>query len=184
MKRWKNWKERREIRLEQNEQDRDYLDYLTTHIANVKKAFHILREFLPLKEEVACVVEAMVSKHDSSKYDPQEYYAYRDYFYGDKEKAKDKFDLAWLHHQHNNPHHHQYWLLKQDDGTFKALDMPEEYIIEMICDWWAFSIKTGDYCEILNWYDKNRELMILSGKTRARVESILNSIKEKYGANE
>ena len=59
------------------------------------------------------------------------------------------------------------------------LDMPDEYIIEMICDWWAFSWAAGDLTTIFKWYDEHQEYMKLSVITRQKVENILHQIKTK-----
>lgn len=88
---------------------------------------------------------------------------------------------AWLHHIHENPHHWQYWVLVNDDpeeGAI-ALDIPYKYVIEMICDWWSFSWKTGNLYEIFDWYDAHKNHMILSEYTRELVEEILEKIKVK-----
>jgi hypothetical protein len=72
-------------------------------------------------------------------------------------------------------------VLIEDDGyeKFKALEMPYNYIIEMICDWWSFSWKKGDLTEIFEWYDKHRDRMKLGRNTRRTVEDILAEIKLK-----
>lgn len=57
--------------------------------------------------------------------------------------------------------------------------MPYDYIIEMICDWWAFSWANGNLNEIFKWYDEHSQYMKLAPKTRKTVEDILNSIKDK-----
>ena len=57
--------------------------------------------------------------------------------------------------------------------------MTDDYIIEMICDWWAFSWKKGELYEIFSWYDKHKDYMKLSPKTRKKVEDILDIIREK-----
>ena len=51
--------------------------------------------------------------------------------------------------------------------------MPLEYVIEMICDWWSFSFKTGNLYEIFDWYK-----MILHEKTKKFVEETLDKIKK------
>lgn len=161
-----------------------YFDYISEHIKNVQKGFDLLVEKCPQVFEKQSSnfmkqLRIQMINHDLSKYTVAEFDAYCNYFYGEEktEVIKNNFDLAWLHHQHNNPHHHQYWLLKQDDGQFKALKMPLNYIIEMVCDWWAFSIKKGDLQEIQNWYLNNKDKMILENETRQTVETILNFIK-------
>ena len=59
------------------------------------------------------------------------------------------------------------------------LDMPYNYIIEMICDWWAFSWNKGNLYEIFSWYDAHKAYMKLSDNTRKTVEDILGKIKDK-----
>ena len=113
----------------------------------------------------------------------EEYTAYDEYFYGKTKtpEIKKNFNLAWLHHIHNNPHHWQHWVLINDDPGegMIMLDMPHNYIIEMICDWWAFSWAKGNLYEIFNWYDAHKDYMKLSDKTRETVEDILEKIKTK-----
>lgn len=64
--------------------------------------------------------------------------------------------------------------------------MPVNYILEMICDWWAFSWTKGNLFEIFNWYDEHKKHMKLASNTRKQVEDILRQIKEKLesGVNE
>ena len=57
--------------------------------------------------------------------------------------------------------------------------MPMEYIIEMICDWWSFSWKTGDLFEIFKWYEEHKDHIKLSVRTRNIVENILENIQYK-----
>lgn len=156
----------------------EYDAYLNQHIANVNRAYDWIRVNIG-----GCFNLSYFSNHDESKYGREEYNAYDDYFYGDEKtkEVKDKFNYAWLHHIHNNPHHWQYWVLVNDDpeeGTI-ALDIPYRYVIEMICDWWSFSWTKGDLYEIFKWYDDHKARMILSKNTRELVEEILGQIKEK-----
>lgn len=124
--------------------------------------------------------------HDASKKSQEEYKAYDNYFYTDERTPEilQAFDYAWLHHIHNNPHHWQYWILKEDEGFFKALDMPDIYILEMLADWWSFSWKNymsshdkKDLYEIFSWYDAHTDKMILHDNTKKKVEDILNLIR-------
>lgn len=159
----------------------EYDNYLQEHIENVQKGFEWLNEhlsiLLPQNHSYA-----NITHHDDSKRDREEYNAYDAYFYGGNRSSQvmSNFDYAWLHHIHHNPHHWQYWVLINDDseeGT-KALDIPYPYIIEMICDWWSFSWKTGNLHGIFDWYEDHKDHMILSTKTRVIVESILDKMKE------
>ena len=49
----------------------------------------------------------------------------------------------------------------------------------MICDWWAFSWKSGNLYSIFDWYDNHKSKIILSKRTRNKVESILTQIRKK-----
>lgn len=91
------------------------------------------------------------------------------------------FNRAWLMHIHRNPHHWQYWVLINDEpkeGTI-LIEMPYPYIIEMICDWWAFSWIKGDLSEIFAWYKDHADYIKLHNNTRSIVEEILEMIRTK-----
>ena len=155
---------------------REYDDYIIDHVSNVKEAYFWLKERKIISEELF----DQISIHDLSKYTDFEYNAYDAYFYGRKtKKVQEDFDYAWLHHIHTNPHHWQHWVLINDeDGTY-ALEMPENYVIEMISDWWAFSHKKGNLYEIFDWYKSKKKNMILHENTRKLVEEILDKIKKE-----
>ena len=61
--------------------------------------------------------------------------------------------------------------------------MPYHYILEMICDWWAFSWSKGDLTEIFSWYDSHKKYIKLHNNTRSIVEEILGLIKDKLEEN-
>ena len=164
----------------------EYNNYLEEHISNVKKGFDWLSENLPdiiWKGPGLDTAYGNIVDHDKSKYDEEEYPAYDRYFYGGNKsfQVMQDFNKAWLHHIHKNPHHWQHWVLINDDekdGTV-AIAMPYCYIIEMVCDWWSFSWKTGKLEEIFNWYEQHKDRMILEEQTRKTVENILEKIREK-----
>lgn len=156
----------------------DYYDYLIAHKDNVIKAAEWLRQNLGID-----IPGSDLWRHDDSKYTNDEFDAYDAYFYGGEQTkaVKEDFNRAWLHHIHNNPHHWQYWVLINDDpkeGTI-ALDIPYRYAVEMICDWWSFSWKTGNLYEIFDWYNDHKKHMVLSDHTREFVEETLDTIKKK-----
>ena len=162
---------------------KEYDEYLKEHCANVRKGFYWIRKSLPevLIDIPGVDYESMILLHDYTKYNNDEYYAYDEYFYGKKKKdSEKKMRYAFQNHIHQNPHHWQHWVHLTDDGrpSIIALDMPYEYIIEMICDWWSFSWKTGDLFEIFDWYKKNKKNMKLSKRTRDTVEDILDKLEK------
>ena len=152
----------------------EYSNYIVNHVENVKKAYNWLKDHKIISEELA----SQIDSHDLSKYSTEEYEAYDNYFYSKQtEKVKTDFNYAWLHHIHNNPHHWQHWvLINDDDGTY-ALEMPKEYVIEMLSDWWAFSHESGNLYEIFDWYKEHTKNMILHKNTKKLVEDILDKIK-------
>ena len=75
----------------------------------------------------------------------------------------------------------QYWVLINDEpkeGTI-LIEMPYPYIIEMICDWWAFSWIKGDLSEMFAWYKDHADYIKLHNNTRSIVEEILEMIRTK-----
>ena len=161
----------------------EYDLYLKKHKEGVRKAAEWLREHLPEYFEQAKNVEWLTNfNHDYSKTQPDEYEAYDRYFYGNNRsyQVQQDFNMAWLLHIHRNPHHWQYWVLLEDDNKNGpiALDMPMEYILEMICDWWSFSWSKGELQEIFKWYADHRYIIIFSEKTRKTVEEILKKMSQ------
>ena len=169
---------------------KEYRNYLNEHIGNVRKAFDWLKkniattERIPLTEYDWRQAERHIKYHDDTKWTPSEWNAYDVYFYGGNRSAKvvEDFNYAWLHHIHHQPHHWQHWILFEDDPEYRVpyrtLEIPKEYVIEMICDWWSFSWTKGDLTEIFSWYDDHKKTMILHPKTRKLVEDIISKIGE------
>ena len=128
--------------------------------------------------------------HDISKFRWFPFKTYANYFYGEREPEGDSetgyskpittidkdFDMAWLLHQKINPHHWQFWILLEDDGGIKMIDMPKKYWKEMICDWYGASIATGksnfsNYrSNTKRWYIAHRDIIKLSDQTRKEVD--------------
>ena len=163
---------------------REYDNYLTEHKGNVARGFHWIQEHLPelIPAEDGIDYEHQICfAHDKSKNESDEYDAYDAYFYGRNRSFQvvQDFNYAWLNHIHRNPHHWQHWILLNDEPNEGEiiLDIPYHYILEMICDWWAFSWAKGDLTEIFNWYDQHKSYMKLSEKTRKTVEDILWKIR-------
>jgi hypothetical protein len=141
--------------------------------------------------------------HDLSKFRPDEWRPYAEYFYGlnggswyvapdtllldnfdpeqpykevpNEQKAgrEDAFNLAWLKHLHRNPHHWQHYILRNDSGTTEVLAMPYHYMLEMIADWKGAGRAIHGKNETREWYLANCEKMMLHPVTRKYVEDIL-----------
>ena len=128
--------------------------YFYIHRSNMKKYWknlkHIFRHKWYVLEE--CCKHEIVWQgivHDLSKFSWIEFRAYADNFFGDKKRTD--FDYAWLHHQHKNKHHWNYWVVDQKKKT--ALPMPDKYLVEMFCDWKAMSRQFDN--DIDGWFEKN-----------------------------
>ena len=171
-----------------------YDQYLARHKLNVKKGFDYIKENLPHLVDVplnGVDYEWQIGMaHDQSKSEQDEYNAYDAYFYGGNRSfaVVQAFNKAWLFHIHRNPHHWQYWVLLHDepDEPEESIEMPYNYILEMICDWWAFSWANENLYEIFAWYDDHKENIKLHPNTRQTVEFVLGEIKkelEQEGAN-
>lgn len=170
----------------------EYDLYLQKHKENVYEGFKWMQENIPevLREDKYISGEQPLDldwqlrfAHDQSKTTPEEYKAYDAYFYGGNRSYEvvQNFNQAWNLHIHRNPHHWQYWVLINDDpgeGTI-TLEMPHNYIVEMICDWWSFSWSQDKLEEIFNWYHEHKDYIMLHPKTRKEVEYILKTMAEK-----
>jgi len=161
-----------------------YDQYLVNHKTNVKKGFDWIQANLPELVKKGFDFEWQIGlNHDQSKTKQDEYDAYDAYFYGGNRSFSvvQEFKKAWLLHIHRNPHHWQYWILINDDPEEGEvlIEMPYDYILEMICDWWAFSWDKENLNEIFAWYEEHKNYIKLHPNTRNTVEFILNQIKTK-----
>jgi hypothetical protein len=130
--------------------------------------------------------------HDMSKFLPSEWFPYVNFFYSDKPAAQvgkdgyykpaetgDKaFDLAWLLHQRRNRHHWQWWLLLGDEDALKVLEMPEEYVREMVADWKGAGKAQGKP-DTKAWYKTHASRIRLHPNTVELVENLLDVKRPK-----
>ena len=160
-----------------------YEEYLIKHRQGVVDVYHNVIEPILRDEGVESAIldkiEELIYDHDASKFSDAEWDAYRDYFY-DKEnhpRSSEAFNHAWKHHQNHNPHHWNYWVLINDvdEPQVQALDMPFEYVIEMLCDWQSAGNHYGNTA--YDWYNKNGNRMILSDNTRKIIEKYIGYLK-------
>lgn len=117
--------------------------------------------------------------HDWSKFRPSEWFPYARCFYkSNGEKQYDEtpeFNYAWLHHQKRNKHHWQYWLITWDRGNTEALEIPSQYVLEMVADWAGAGRAITGRWEVLHWYHEQEQFIQLHPKTRLLVEFMLES---------
>lgn len=151
----------------------EYKRYIKSHKDTVSLVWEELKKEVYLNPETKEKINRLISKHDMSKYSEEEFEGYRQFFYPEpgEEKNKELFDISWNHHNKRNPHHWEYWLLHKKDG-YRALEIPVEYVIEMLCDWTSMSVKFGNIPS--SWYEENKERIVLEEKTQRRVEELLS----------
>lgn len=85
------------------------------------------------------------------------------------------YDRAWLHHQHVNAHHWQHWLLRMDDGPTVALEMPAPLVLEMVADWMGAGRAITGRWDVREWYERNREIIVLHAETRRLVDALVEA---------
>lgn len=146
--------------------------FLTKHAQYASYVFR--HKWFVFREAVNLDVPFLGFVHDWSKFLPNEWITYTENFYGDgaEEVNKKSFDVAWLKHIHRQPHHWQHWILYEDSGAVKFLDMPEKYIREMVADWKG-SGKAQGHDNLQEWFDKNRDHILLSPKTKMTLYILL-----------
>lgn len=177
-----------------------YNEYIDRHKNAVEAAFLWLRAsvwdevvyILPDPVVSELYMQTIIEEHDLSKYEPNEYEPYDNFFYGERtQEICDAFDKAWLDHIHVNPHHWQYWVLIKDEGGLSPLEMRDEYILEMICDWWSFSwnryldSSPADFSllyGVFDWYEEHKERQMMAPNTRDKVERLLGVIRRALDA--
>lgn len=121
--------------------------------------------------------------HDLSKFLPSEFFPYAHYFYSlilsksepgyfQSENVKNvQFKRAWLLHQKRNPHHWQWWVLRNDDDSVaEILEMSDAYRREMLADWRGAGRAQGYGDNVREWYQKNKKYICLHPRTRAWIE--------------
>jgi hypothetical protein len=155
----------------------NYKNSLTDHLQYVREAGHKLG-----------VPQIQIESHDLSKWDPAEFPHYARHFHGDKGDPEG-FTKAWLHHIHKNPHHWQHWMFpdkhQMEGGGIEengAIEMPENFVLEMVSDWEASSkVYTGSW-DMTEWLSENLPKIHpnLHSKTWKTLKDILT--KEGYGS--
>lgn len=124
--------------------------------------------------------------HDWTKFLPAEWVPYALSFYGPWKYSErpgwlvERFDIAWIHHQHHNPHHWQHWVLREDSGLVKTLPMPRGLVREMVADWMGAGRAITGKWGAAEWYLANAPKMLLHYETQMLVEMLLG-VKAKCG---
>ena len=168
------------------EQENKYREYIDNHRVNVQKAWYVMksnskcmelitRELNTTTDAAISLINELIDKHDLSKYEKEEFDAYRRYFYPvneqEKESSKNDFDLAWKHHYTYNLHHWDYWY---HTGNIDSMGMM--FCVEEACDWIAMGYQFNNTAT--EWYMKNRDNIHLGERQRRFTEELLNAFYE------
>ena len=162
--------------------NKQYKKQLIKHQKYIKKAYKELISFpdifLIIDKEILDKLQERVLIHDQSKFEPEEFDAYRKNFYPinkqEKEENIENFKKALEHHYKNNRHH---WQNRQYKQTFNICDDDEIVdVLENIIDWLAvgYQYKNRPY----EYYEQNKDKIILCDRERAFLEHILYDILE------
>lgn len=154
-----------------------YYGSLMKHIGAVQQAGHDLG-----------VSQSQLEEHDLSKFTHVEFNAYALHFHGGGAPAA--FAKAWNHHLHNNAHHWQHFMfadgfnLKDAGIENGCLEMPENYMLEMVADWMGAShAYTGSY-DMTDWLRKNLYKVRVHSRTATYLASVLIGLGYKVVATE
>lgn len=145
-----------------------YNEYLNRHIEAVQEAGRKLG-----------VDESQLATHDASKWDYEEFYGYAMHFFGGG--APNNFAHAWLHHIHHNPHHWEHWIFPNGFKGLEngCLEMPQQYILEMVADWQGAGYAMKGSWDISDWLVKNWDKIKLHPDSRLYLAEVLDGLGYK-----
>lgn len=165
--------------MNSEESKNKYLDYVTQHIITVNKVWKKMEQpgVMPAsitKIQIEQIHENIII-HDESKMGFWEFEAYRARFFtseSDEEISivEKDFHKAWVHHIANNPHHWEHWVTFKNGSPYPC-EIPFIYLIEMLCDWTAMSVKFNN--RPTNWFIQNKDKMILHTQTASLIKGWL-----------
>lgn len=148
-----------------------YFEYMCQHKKNV---------FIEAIKMGGMPIHALT--HDISKFLPSEFIPYPKYFYAnnrtknyvtnvDETKNKELFRHGWALNQKRNRHHNTYWTAIIN-GKIETIEMPDKYLLQMVCDWRAMSRKFGGTAK--KYYEKERDNITLHPRSKERLQKFLN----------
>lgn len=131
-------------------------------------------------------------KHDMSKFSPTEFWESVRYYQGNRSpidacKEDKGVSKAWMHHKGRNSHHYEYWIDNFDNGG-KALIMPFEDVLEMLCDYLgagrAYMGKQFSYrAEYHWWVEKQKKPLKMHPVVEWFITTVLSDMWELESRN-
>lgn len=119
-------------------------------------------------------------RHDLSKFSREEWTSYVNKFFSNKpfsplDDYELMFSYGWNQHQKFNKHHWQYWLLIKNDGVIDPLEIPIEYIYEMVADWIAVGYVLGG--SVWDWWAANKDKIVMHERSKSLVDVVIDRVK-------
>ena len=145
-----------------------------------------------MKECFACGIPVQGIFHDMSKFGFTEFVSSAKYFQGNRspieaEKETTGYSKAWLHHKGHNKHHWEYWIDFDDNGNVITNDIPNKYVVEMVCDWIgagkAYDKDEWTIKKPLEYYNKVRQGRHFHENVEAKILLLLEMLAD-YGSEE
>lgn len=147
-----------------------------------------------IKVTLLCFKMGLVQQgllHDLSKYSWIEFSSGARYYQGfrspiDAEKEELGYSLGWLHHKGRNKHHWEYWTDKNSNGIY-PIEVPFNYLQEMVCDRIAASMiyKGQDYTSNTpyDYFMNGTDHLYMHPNSSKTLERMLGYVKD-YPLNE
>ena len=165
--------------------EKEYKKYINEHKKNIIKAFYEMvnckeLEYLMQDPKILKPLWFRILEHDDSKFDKDEFDAYRKHFNPideqEKKENEENFDKAVKHHIEINDHHWQHrvnW--KNEDFNINT----QLACLENIADWLAVGYKFHD--RPYEYYNKHKDKINLPEKQKNFIEKcIYEGIDKKY----
>lgn len=141
-----------------------YFLYVCEHKINVIKSYKIVKRLIYGETSTKLKLFWRCIFHDMSKFTKKEFKPYAlKWYYDNKDiHIKQMYKDAWVHHYTHNKHHQEFWSGKSMDKI---------YVLELICDWTAMSMKFNDTPQL--YYYKIMRNIYVSRDTRRMIEYYL-----------
>ena len=132
--------------------------------------------------------------HDLSKFHPIEFFESVKFYQGTASpippcKKANGVSKAWQHHKGRNPHHYEYWTDNYDNGKITYHNIPYEYLMEMLADWFAagrtYKGKSFRVLDEVEWWREKRKNpnLAIAEPVKAFIDKFMNEAEFFYGLN-
>ena len=110
--------------------------------------------------------------HDIDKLYPTKFFKYSKRYYTNKKFEGPEWDRAKFSHLRLCDHHWQYWCITFKTKTMSVLEMNKRAAKELVADWIGAG-KAGKNIPVFEWYEENKDRVVLHPRTRAYIEELL-----------